>query len=238
MKHQSSWTAIFCCTAALILLPGFRKAEMELPSSVISLAGDPLAVDGQNPRRWGKPLGFGAYRSLAVDDGVEFSWSIDAFGVRSGSARQRYRLALDGPDGRWEVECLARAIESWRDGFTAELTEAFRPRLSCGLFDPQGRISRFVLASDGRLLRGHVEDTATGGPRLVVRSVHRLQGSRLPLAEPAGYLLESPTGEPIAAVETINRGRVWLTAEAPGGPAPAAIAALLLYNVDLTPQLN
>ncbi len=235
--RQSRWLAAACLAAGFVLLPGFRRAELELPPAFAASGTEPVAVTGHNPRRWGRPLAFGDYRTVAVDEKAEFSWSAAAFGVRGGAARQAYRLAIESPGGGyWEVECRARAVEAWRSGFTVELTDAFTPRLSCAIRDAAGDLSRFVLASDGRELRGRLEGAR--GESLAARSLHRLQGARWKHAEPAGYLIETPAGEPIAAVETLNRGRVWLTSGATAGPTPAAITALLLYKPELTPQLD
>lgn len=62
---------------------------------------------------------------------------------------------------------------------------------------------------------------AAGGVVVDFVSVHRLQGSPLPLSFPAGYWL-SVDGRPVGAVElTDTRPRVWL----PQGPAPVTAAA-------------
>lgn len=61
---------------------------------------------------------------------------------------------------------------------------------------------------------------AAGGVVVDFASVHRLQGSPLPLSFPAGYVL-SVDGRPVGAVElTDTRPRVWL----PNAPAPLAAA--------------
>lgn len=231
------WWGVLCLAFGFLLLTGFRRAELELPPAFAATGGEPLSVAGHNPRRWGKPLAFGEYRTVAVKEKAEFSWSASAFGVEGGFARQAYRLAVEGPRGAyWEVECRGRAVEAWRDGFTVELTDAFTPRLSCAIRDSAGDLSRFVLASDGRELRGWLEGGRGGS--FSARSLHRLQGARWQQPEPVGYLIETSGGEPVAAVEILNRGRVWLTSSAAGGPTPAAVTALLLYKPDLTPQVD
>ncbi len=225
--------------ALMLVLPAFRKAQMRVPDALSSQT-EALAVTGHNPRTWNKPLGFGPYNALSVREGSVFSWSVELFGVRGGSATKHYRLVLEGPDGAaWEVECRNRSIEAWRKGWSVELTAAFTPRLVCGLAAREGeRPLRLVLGSDGRKLRGVVSAAGTDATLFEVRSSHQFEGSKLPAAEPVGYLIEH-RGAAVAAVETINRGRVWLSPELEGserGAAAAAAAALLLFDPEQSPQ--
>lgn len=216
---------------------------MEVPPELAS--AEPLEVSGSNPRTWNRPIGFGSYRTSTVREGVEFSWSVEAFGVRGGQARAPYRLVLEGPGGSsWEVECRTRSIEAWRGGWSLDLTELFAPRLVCGVSGAaDGRLARLVLGSKGYQLRGVVHDPATSqvGPGvLTVRSVHRLEGTRVPSGEPAGYVLERD-GRPIAAVEVLNRGRVWLAPYLDAGTsqtAAATVAALLLFRPELSAEAS
>lgn len=230
-------SSVILAAYLLLVLPAFRSAELELPST---LAGaEALAVSGHNPRSWNHPLAFGPYRTAGVREGLEFSWSAEAFGVRGGQAKKPYRLVLETADGASrEVECRQRSIEVWRKGWSVELTDAFRPRLVCGFQSSEGRVQRLVLGSNGMQLRGVVHAAADETPLLTIRSLHRLAGSRLPLGEPAGYALERD-GVVVAAVETINRGRVWLGDGLDADDrelAAAAAATLLLYKPDLSPE--
>ena len=232
---------LFAVAACTLALAAFKSARVEVPTSLA--AAPELAVTGHNPRTWNRPLAFGPYRTTAVHEGVEFSWSVEVFGVRGGMARQRYRLVLEGPDAdAWEVECVARSIEAWRHGWSVELTRAFTPRLVCGLRERTERQAyRLILGSAGNQLRGvvHFAGSAAGEPPLLaIRSLHRLEGSRLPLGEPAGYAIERSEAA-LAAVEILNRGRVWLAEglqPEERGPAAAAAAALLLYKHELSPE--
>ena len=225
-----------CLTLAGVLIAAVRPARMEVPPSLTSVS--PLEVSGSNPRRWGKPLAIGPYRSLEVRDGTEFSWSVPLFGVQAGKASRKYRLSLEAPDGTvWQVDCRTRSIEAWHKGWSVELTDAFQPRLACGLAQTGAdEPARLVLTSDGRKLRGAIE----GGPSvdLEIESVHRFEGSRLPVAAPVGFLLKVG-GEAVAAVETINRGRVWIAprvADDPAAVIAAASAALLLFDPEIGPE--
>ncbi len=237
MARRRGWTLILALVG-LMVLPAFRSAKMRLPEALA--ATEAAAVSGANPRTWNKPLGFGAYRTVSVREGSVFSWSVEVFGVRGGEAKRAYRMVLEGPEAEaWEIECRARAIEAWRKGWSVELTDAFTPRLVCGVSPREERqVLRLVLGSRGRDLRGVVQDARTQSSLFQVRSVHHLEGTRLSTPDPVGYLLERE-GSPVAAVETINRGRVWLGPDLDGaarGQVAAAAAALLLYQPDLSPQ--
>lgn len=242
--NPRSLSTLFILAACVLFLTAFKTARMEVPAG---LAGSATVLDvtGHNPRTWNKPIGFGAYRTSTVREGTEFSWSVEAFGVRGGMAKKRYRLVLEAPDaGAWEVECLTRSIEAWRGGWSVELTDAFTPRLVCGLRDrDEQRTYRLVLGSTGNQLRGVVQPGgASDGtrPLLEIRSIHRLEGSRLPFGEPAGYAIDRGATT-LAAVETLNRGRVWLAPDLQPedrGAAAASAAALLLYKPELSPQAD
>ncbi len=227
--------ALFCA----VVMPGFKQARMRVPEALAAVV--PTDVAGHQVRTLNKPMTFGEYRAGSVREGFEFSWSVEAFGVRGGSARMRYRFVLEAPEGGTrEVECRNRAIEAWRKGWSVELTDAFTPRLACGIH-AGGRTLRLVLGSKtGRDLRGALMGAEGEAPLLALRSIHALEGSPLPLEEPAGYVLERG-GVAVAAVETLNRGRVWLAPELDAELreiAAATAAALLLYKPDLTPQID
>ena len=67
---------------------------------------------------------------------------------------------------------------------------------------------------------------------VAVKGTDRLAGTPLPLGETAGYIFEQ-AGKPIAAVEVINNGAVWLSPDldpALRGPVTAAISSLLLFE--------
>lgn len=227
--------ALFCA----LVLTGFKKATLQVPGPLAGVA--PVEVVGHQVRTLNKPMAFGEYRAEGVREGVEFSWSVELFGVRGGSARQRYRFVLETPETTArQVECRSRAIEAWRKGWSVELTEAFAPRLACGVHT-EGRTLRLVLGSRAGLdLRGELLEKEGGPSLLTVRSLHKLEGSPLRLDEPAGYVLERD-GVAVAAVETLNRGRVWLAPELDSSlreSAAAVLTALLLYKPELTPQVE
>ncbi len=224
---------LFCA----VLLPGWKKATMRVPESLSSVL--PVDVTGHLVRTPKKPMSFGEFGVEGVRQGVEFSWSTELFGVRGGSASQRFRFVLEAPGGQVrEVECRRRAIEAWRDGWSLDLTDAFTPRLACGLLGG-GETLQLVLGSRlGLELRGVVTHRDGVSPRFEVRSVHQLDGSPLPLEQPAGYAVERD-GVVVAAVEVLNHGRVWLSPDLGVDErvtVASLVGALLLYPPELTSQ--
>lgn len=232
-------SALVAALLSAVALPGFRNAKLEVPAALRAVT--PLDVVGHQVRTLNKPMSFGPYRAGAVREGVEFSWLVEAFGVRGGSASKRYRFVLESPEkSPWEVECRNRGIEAWRGGWTVELTDAFSPRLACGL-NGDDKTLRLVLGSRAGIgLRGAVVRSDGDAPLLAVRSLHKLEGSPLRIDEPAGYVLERD-GRVVGAVETLNRGRVWLAEDLDGAmrrTCAAVATALLLYKLELTPQVD
>ncbi len=207
-------------------------ARMQVDPALAAV--EPFAVEGANPRRWGKPLDFGPYRVEAVRDADVSSFSVEVLGIGAGKAKAPYRFRLVGPDRALEAECHARGVEAWAAGVVVDVLGARgKPALMCAFRPVEGAgdwVLSLTSAGSGRY-EGALFPVAEPERRATVRSVHRLERSRLPLGEPAGYALAEGDGA-VAAVETINRGRVWLP-EAPDSDRAAraaAAAALLLFR--------
>lgn len=175
---------------------------------------------------------------------------------RSGS------FSLDGRSGRFEREAdrlalfSALSFEQARTRFSIDLPEGGRTEAACrgkqtslsagALF---GRPRPFALECRWRgamraelSLQGHDGAGATrqqrqgqfssGALLLQLQSVHRVQGSPLPLEAPIGYLI-SHEGRPVAALELNGRPRLWRpAAEHPAYAAvnQAALALALLWD--------
>jgi hypothetical protein len=205
---------------SLLLLVSCATAQIDLPAGAYD-------VTGSNPRRWNQPLSFGEWRTSTVDEGTTRSFLADLDLVQVGKADQAYRMTLNDVF----IECHTREIVIGREGFFLDPNLGREPLLLCGLDGGGGR-SVLALSRTGRVeptLRGEVRG-AGGGAALEVRSIHRA-GSSLPSSEPFGFeILEG--GRRVAAVETINRGRVWIDPDAPNRDTLAAAAAALLLFRD------
>lgn len=204
-------TALLFATARIALDPGISAIE-------------PYPVEGHSPRRWEKPVSFGPWRTGPVDEPGTFGFAAQALHLGGGYAKTPYRFRVEGESGSIDAECFAHDAKAWYRGIQADLRQAKgKPVLACAFRGADGVVTTFELKGKGT---GKYVGTVAGAEPIEVRSEHRVEGSRLPLGEPAGYLL-SRGGTPIGAVETLNRGRVWL---ADGSPLEAAtVTALLLF---------
>ena len=205
----------------LALVAACATAQIDMPS-------DAWSVEGANPRRWNQPLSFGPYRTASVNEGTTRSWLADFDLVQVGKADQAYRLMLNDTS----VECHTREVVIGRAGFFLDPSLGKDPLLVCGL---GGAGERFVLAlaRSGRAepaLTGELRE-ADGDASYSIRSLHRHAGGSLPSSEAFGFEMLRD-GRRVAAVETINRGRVWIDPAAEDRDALAAAAASLLLFRD------
>ena len=225
-------TTVLTAIAASALPVAAREARLALdPQLAESASGMP--VDGANPRRWGTNLSFGDYRAVEVRDGDHLEWFFAVGNFGTGAAKSASRLTLEGPSGALRVECLAKRKVLARGSFSVDLALGRKPLLMCGLEGPDGDRWTLVLTERAPNLTGTIQpEEGIDGARLDVRSVHRLEGSKWPLAEPAGYEI-SEGGRVVAAIETINRGRVWIGSDLDADTrqrVAAVAAALLLFE--------
>lgn len=205
----------------LVLLTGCATAKIELPDGAYD-------VTGANPRRWNAPLSFGEFATQSVDEGTTRSFLADLGIVQVGKTDQAYRFTINNV----RAECHTRELVIGRAGVFVDPNLGKEPLLVCGFERPSGTRSVLALARSGRAepsLVGELREL--GGPALEVRSVHRAEGAAIASGEPFGYEIISDNYR-IAAVETINRGRVWIepTVTANRDTLAAASAALLLFR--------
>lgn len=198
----------------------------------LSASAEPFVVTGANPRTWNRPLSFGPWRTVEVREGLRWGFAAPLLGMEAGFSRQPYRLVLEREDGAVvQAECVTRSITLSRSGWTVDPTFGSLPALACGF--------RSEATGDEWTLRLHARGTKLTGEigspletPWILRSVHTMEGSRFPNADPVGYEMVSG-GSAVGAVEIVNRGRVWISPSLDGmGDArmAAAAAALLIYE--------
>lgn len=198
-----------------------------LPTARIELPG---ALAEQAPLLWEGPAGAarGDFRFGSLRGSFEREASrLDLFGrLTQDRAALRYTLQPEG----LQAECQLRATTGTAGVVQAPLQPA---RYTCsyslaGQPLPQQalELQAATTASGGREeRRGRF---VAGGVTLELQSVHRLQGSPLPLAAPAGYLLRHQ-GQVVAALDLNDtRPRLWLRAPDAATSAAAQQAALAL----------
>jgi hypothetical protein len=210
-------------TACATDTPLVTTAQIDIPAGA-------SAVQGANPRRWNQPLSFGPWRTASVDEGTARTWLADLGVLQLGSSDQAYRLALQGSGVATNVDCHTRELVAGRAGVFVQASLGQSPILVCG-FERGATRAILALTRTGRpepSLRGELRQV--NGITYDVVSVHRAGRSNIPGAEPFGYEIRLDE-RPLAIVETINRGRVWIDPDAPNrDDLAAAAAALLLFD--------
>lgn len=206
--------------AAAFLLTACTTAQIDIPTGAYE-------VTGSNPRRWNAPVSFGEWSTQSVDEGTTRSWLAGLGIVQLGKADQGYHLTMNGT----AVECHTREFVLGRSGVFVDPSFGTSPLLVCG-YDRGGDRTVLTLARTGRVeptLRGTLRDA--NGDALEVRSLHRAAGSAFPSGDPFGFEIVRGN-ERVAVIETINRGRVWIDANAQNRDVLAAAAASLLLFRD------
>lgn len=210
MKTISTLLAAACAAAVMAGCAGLPAAQMALPEPLARQAPEP--VQGLGGGRSGSFTFAGregrfersASRLALFDSALAF----DRFsaGYSSGGVQAQCRArqttaqlgVLAGAPRPWELHC------TFSGGVQGELVLAGQVSGS----ERQGRAT-------------------LGGVALELRSVHRAQGSPLPLAEPIGYLI-TQQGQAVGAVELNGTPRLWRPAGALADAVTHAGLALAL----------
>jgi hypothetical protein len=187
-----------------------------------------VPVTGANPRRWNSPVAFGPWRTEVAREGLNWDFALPLFGITARYAFQPYRVVIGAGGEPLQAECITRALALERKGLAVDPALGRLPALACGI---RGR-------GEGTL---RLHDTASsreqgtidfGDTRWSLRPVHRFQGSAIASGEPNGYQIEGG-GRVIAAVETLNAGRVWIDpAVSPRDQERLAVAIMVLLLYD------
>jgi hypothetical protein len=215
---------------AAFILTGCQTSQMVVPPA-LATAAEPMEVTGANPRFWNRPIAFGPWATAQVREGSVWQISSDLLPARARFSSRPYRLELQGPDGLVQVECMTRQFRLARDGWSFDPTLGNLPILSCGFHRLEdGQEWSMSVRQQAIDLQGTAQSGT--GIEWTIRSLHRLDGVSIRNAEPVGYeILEGD--RTLAAVETVNRGRVWIDSTLPPATREqlASIAsALLLFD--------
>lgn len=212
----------------VLLLAACQTAQMRVAPELASI--EPLAVEGANPRRWNTPIRFGQWATSEAREGMTWDFGLRLLGIDANFAFQPYRLTV----GNVQAECVTRAAVLSRKGLSVDPAFGRIPALACGFMGAgEGTLELKTTATNAE--EGEIE---FGGMTWGVRSVRNFAGSSIPSGEPLGYEI-TRDGRVVAAVETINRGRVWMdpSLSARDQSRIAAVAtALLLYEPAATAE--
>jgi hypothetical protein len=210
----------------LISTTACQTAQMQVAPSLASAPA--MAVEGANPRRWNAPIRFGSWSTLEAREGLTWQFGLGLLGIHTQFAFQPYQFALAAGDQPLQGECITRALVLSSHGLAVEPAREALPALACG----------FRAEEEGTLrLRTTLRNTEQGeiafaGTTWQVRSVHELIGAKVRNGDPVGYEI-TDKDRIVAAVETINHGRVWMSPtldEEERGKVALVATALLLYK--------
>ncbi len=223
--------------ALVLVIPAaakLKEAALRLPDALAGV--ERLPVQGRQGWKLLERLEFGGcsvhgvQRSLAK--GGDLGLSVPGLAYEGSKRRQTFLFKLSGADaspwrGAAATNLRRRALDV---GFDIELRNksGFMALLSSDAL-PDDSWTLDLAEKGERPLTGTL---SRNGEVIEVRGTNRLAGTFLPLGETTGYIFES-RGKPVAAVEVINDGAVWLSPEldpALRAPVTAAISALLLFE--------
>ena len=223
--------AIF--VAILSLAGGCTVAQMQVPAPLDVVPAVP--VDRGTVRKWNDPVSFGAWHTTSVDEGGT-DWSpgrsaaAHRHEVQNVSLERIYRLILATPAAEIRAGCFARLDAATYGGTSFDLGAVNGdPALQC-TYDGavMGSLELFEIPKVGDAQAGYLE---FDNVRWHIQSVDRIVGSRSSGAI-VGYEIRNDETV-IGAVETINRGRVWIAPSLTAGEqdrVAAVVATLLLYR--------
>ena len=221
-RHPLATALAGVCAFALAGCASLPAAQMALPAPLAASAPEP--VQGIGMGRTGE-FSLGAER-------VTFSRGRDRLALFDvvGFDRAPVRYVLTRADGtRIEAACRGRqntvtlgVLQGHAKPFTFEC-EWHQP--------PQGRVAGMTVAAPSWIPGTRAERRGSftlGATTLEVQSVHRVQGSPLPLEQPIGYVM-SHQGRAVGAVELNGRTpRLWRPAASDALAEPVKLAALAL----------
>ena len=210
----------------LLAIASCQTAQIELAPALVDVT--PMQVQGANPRRWNAPVSFGPWATTDVREGLTWNFGYRLLGIDTSFAFQPYRLAISSGDRAVQAECITRSAVLSRKDLSVDPSFGRIPALACG-FRGEGEGTLRLHATAMNREEGEI---AFGGAVWQIRSVHEFAGSSIPSGDPWGYEIRS-NDRVIAAVETINRGRVWIDPalrEEEKARLSAIATALLLYE--------
>lgn len=205
---------LFCsCLATLPLLSACQLARMQVSPDLAAV--HPLAVDRALWRKPSDPLSFGSWHTTRIDVGWgKFRSSntpVTVTGKRTidfESFQRPYRLDVETSTGLISAECVARAeAVAYKDWSLDSGALQGIPPLHCSYTGAaEGEMELLEMPTIAGSEAGNIEFELN---RWHVQSVNRIEGGRGP-GSICGYEIRSGT-EVVAAVETVNRGRVWIS---------------------------
>ena len=244
MKSIGSYRSALILVMVLftgVALGGCKMAQMALPQNLKSETSE-LAVEGLRLSFIKKSLHFGPYQVTDIHRGWTKGkgWSITSGSTKisDSKAEQKYEFSMSEPGSpAWEVQC-ATGAEWSKAGFKglfggrSGIEFGTEKQLVCNLkqvgVEAPSRLamaqSRHEMEMNGVMRAGATE--------VDISVSYKLAGTPLKMGDPTGYVF-SIEGQPVGAVEIINKGTVYLDNSVKPetrSALAAASAVLLLYQ--------
>ena len=227
------------CLILLLAVSAMACSEAQMATPVeLSTATQPWKVEQTRITGWDAPFTFGPYTVGDIKRGWTKSTAWGFIAYESYQADQSYEYSLRLGQGKksWHCNCASKVnqqvLESMVGAGKLTWEMGAGQSLACSLRSPKGILWRLALAAGGTSnapMRGVLQ-----GPKLTmqVRGTDKLEGTKIPLSEPTGYVfsITGPVTGTAGAVQVINNGLLWLPDSPQQGAMAAASAALLLYQ--------
>ena len=223
------------CLAILPLLSACQLARMQVSRDLADV--EPHAVDRAMWRNPNDPLALGSWRTTRIDVGWSRFRNIPVPVGKSAldfqSFLRPYRLDVVASDGVISAECVERAeAVSYKDWTLDSGALQGIPLVHCAYYGAaEGEMELLEMPTIAGSEEGNIEFGVT---RWHVQSVNRIEGGRGP-GGICGYEIRRDN-EVIAAVETVNRGRVWMSPELTTLEQDRAASVAMALLVYVSPQ--
>jgi hypothetical protein len=224
-----------------LMAVGCRMARMAVPQSLTADAAA-MPVSGRTGFNvFDESISFGPYNVTEVHRGWKVKSSFGFLGFSMNKARQSFEFSIADTQqqGRAEVQCSTgvkwKDIEGQLAGGTLTVNLQAHTLYACSIKTQDAVWQLLMNEETGQVVMSGV--LTDGETELAVKGTTKLEGSSFPLSDPTGYIIELD-GRPVAAVEVINAGAVWIKPDLGPElrlPVASTASALLLYR-DLDDQ--
>ncbi|QXD15537.1 hypothetical protein GQ464_000890 [Rhodocaloribacter litoris] len=229
---KQTWTMAL---SLVVFLVGCQAAHMPVPEA-LSTAGR-LPVQGRQGWKIKEHLRFGSYEARDIDRSWVRGGDLVVNALELNRRKQHYSFTLrKGAADHWHVACEVLLRRGMVDAEVVDVVFADRSELACTLDAIDREAARWTLALAGEYARPLEGSLVSGGTELGIYGTSALKGG-LPAGTTTGYEIVR-AGRPVAAVEVISEGAVWLPETAmEGRDLFAAVATALLLLEDLRAHL-
>jgi hypothetical protein len=219
-----------------ISLSGCTVAHMALPQGLENESSE-MTVEGRRGLAvFNSTMNFGPYNVTDIHREWTRGNGYSIFGFSSSEAKQKYEFSVNVPDRpAWKAQCATTA--NWKNledflGGGVSVGFASSKQLVCTMEQKGGEESAKLVMEQTRhelVMQGVMTADDT---RIDISVVYKVATSPFKLSDPTGYTFHID-GQPVGAVEIINKGTVWLnnsTTPEVRSALAATSTVLLLYQ--------